>query len=85
MGIGHSKNLLYMKWRIFDENLFPHLRLLNFKLFGVFVSGIYPYKKLLSLATYEESTSDLFPKDLSPFVSWPLAITFFKTDKNLCP
>lgn len=64
-----------MKWRIFDENLFPHLRWLNFKLFGVFVSGIYPYKcrknkKLLSLATYEESTSDLFPKDLSPFVSW---------------
>ena len=47
-----------MKWRIFDENLFPHLRLLNFKLFGVFVSGIYPYKcrknkKLWSLATYE--------------------------------
>ena len=71
-----------MKWRIFDENLFPHLRWLNFKLFGVFVSGIYPYKcrknkKLLSLATYEESTSDLFPKDLSPFVSLPLICIIF--------
>ena len=71
-----------MKWRIFDENLFPHLRWLNFKLFGVFVSGIYPCKcrknkKLLSLATYEESTSDLFPKDLSPFVSWPLIYIIF--------
>ena len=71
-----------MKWRIFDENLFPHLRWLNFKLFGVSVSGIYPYKcrkkkKLLSLASYEESTSDLFPKDLSPFVSWPLICIIF--------
>ena len=34
-------------------------------------------KKLWSLATYEESTSDLFPKDLSPFVSWPLICIIF--------
>ena len=25
----------------------------------------------------EESTSDLFPKDLSPFVSWPLICIIF--------
>ena len=91
MGIGHSKNLLYMKWRIFDENLFypisdgSILNCLESLSQGSTPTNAGNIKKLLSLATYEESTSDLLPKDLSPFVSWPLAITFFKTDKNLCP